>query len=474
MVSVGQASTERVPQRIGGSVRRSTRGFRTDVQGLRAIAVGLVLLYHAGVPGVSGGYVGVDVFFVISGFLISSHLLESLERDGRIRFAQFYARRARRILPASFTVAALTAIAVLIVYPPLAVGRVLSDALATILYVPNIWLAIQNTDYLADHSPSPYQHYWSLGVEEQFYLLWPLVLLAIFLVARRSRRVVTALVLIAAVVSFASCVIATPLNQPMSFFLLPTRAWELLAGALVGALLLHRRLRIPEVVAAVGGWAGIAMVIASAVLFDDATMFPGWAAALPVAGTALVIAFGSVDSRWGPTAALSVRPMQFIGLISYSLYLVHWPLLVVPQAAVGDDRPLPVAVKIFLGIVLAVPLAYVLYRFVETPLRAPAGLVRRRPSYTLWGTLGVTVVLAVATLGSMAWAAARPVPTGEPVAAAPDIPTSPPNPTSYVPQNMKPSLEDAAADIPPMRTAVTTTCRPNPCRTACTATPTAP
>ncbi len=275
------------------------------------------------------------MFFVISGFLISSHLLESLERHGRIRFADFYARRIRRILPASLAVALLTAIAAIAFVPPLALERVLRDALATILYVPNVWFAIQNTDYLADHSPSPYQHYWSLGVEEQFYLFWPLILLALFVVLRRRTGMVVAAIAALGVASLVAGIVLTPVNQPAAFFLLPTRAWELLIGALVGAILLHGAFRVPAWFGAVGGWAGIALVLASAVLYDDATVFPGTAAIVPTVGTALVILFGAGSPAWGPTWVLSLRPMQFIGLISYSLYLVHWPLLIVTQSAVG-------------------------------------------------------------------------------------------------------------------------------------------
>lgn len=423
------------------------RGFRADIQGLRAIAVGLVLLYHAGVPLVTGGYVGVDVFFVISGFLISSHLLESLQRTGRIDFADFYARRIRRILPASLTVAMLTALAAVVFYPPLALERVIKDAVATILYVPNIWFAIQNTDYLADHSPSPYQHYWSLGVEEQFYLIWPVLLLGLFVLLRRRRSAIVLGIAGLAVLSLVAGIWMTPVNQPMAFFLLPTRAWELLAGALVGAVLLHARRRFPVWLAAVGGWVGIGMIAASAVLYDDGTVFPGTAALLPTAGTALVILFGADRPRGGPGWLLSIRPMQFVGLISYSLYLVHWPLLIVTQAAVGEEQPMRLAVKVLLGIVLAVPLAWLLFRFVETPLRAPRWLTRRRPRVTLWGTLGVTVVLAVSLFGTAQWAATRDVGTGEAVAAAPEFPTIPPNATAAVPRNMTPALDEVADDV---------------------------
>ncbi|MDP3952924.1 acyltransferase, partial [Microbacterium sp.] len=363
-------------------------------------------------PLVTGGYVGVDVFFVISGFLISSHLLESLERDGRIDFADFYARRIRRILPASLTVAVLTAVAAIVFYPPLALERVIRDGLATILYVPNVWFAIQNTDYLADHSPSPYQHYWSLGVEEQFYLVWPLLLFGMFFAFRRRKRAVVIGIAVLALLSLLAGISMTPVNQPMAFFLLPTRAWELLAGALVGAILLHTSGRFPAWLAVAGGWIGLGMIAASALLYDDRTVFPGTAALLPTAGTALVLLFGAHAPRGGPGWVLSLRPMQFVGLISYSLYLVHWPLLVVTQAAVGEEAPLRLLVKVLLGVVLAIPLAWLLFRFVETPLRAPHQLMGRRPRVTLWGTLGITVLLTALLAGTAQWASARDVGTG--------------------------------------------------------------
>ncbi|MCK2036330.1 acyltransferase [Microbacterium sp. SSW1-49] len=435
---------------MAATATRTRRSFRTDVQGLRAIAVGLVLLYHAGVPFITGGYVGVDVFFVISGFLISSHLLESLERDGKIRFAEFYARRIRRILPASLVVAVLTALAAIIFYPPLALERVLRDALATILYVPNVWFAIQNTDYLADHAASPYQHYWSLGVEEQFYLLWPLILLSLALLVRRRRGLLIAGIAVLAAASLIGGILMTPINQPAAFFLLPTRAWELLIGALVGAVLLHGAPHVPRWVDAIGGWIGIGMILGAAVLYDDGTVFPGTAAMLPTFGTALVILFGARAVSLGPTRALSIRPMQFIGLISYSLYLVHWPLLIVTQAAVGEQNPLRLTIKVLLGVVLALPLAWLLFRFVETPLRAPRALVHRPAQVTLWGTLGLTAVLVIATVGAVQWSATRDAGTGGVVAAAPDFPTMPPQATTFVPRNMTPSLEAVSDDVAPM------------------------
>lgn len=428
---------------------RRRREFRSDIQGLRAVAVGLVLLYHAGVPLVTGGYVGVDVFFVISGYLISTHLLESLERNGRIDFADFYARRIRRILPASIAVAVVTATAAVAFYPPLGLERVLRDGLASILYVPNIWFAVQETDYLADHSPSPYQHYWSLGVEEQFYLLWPLGLTLLFLIARGRRMLVLAGIVALAGVSFTSGVLLTPLDQPAAFFLLPQRAWELLVGAAVGALLLQEKVRLAEWVRAFGGWLGLALILLAALTFDDQTPFPGSAAILPTLGTALVILCGGGGSfMGGPGRVLSVKPMQFIGLISYSLYLVHWPLLVIAQASIGEQNPLRLVQRVILGIVVAVPLAWLLFRFVEAPMRAPRLLRGRSPRVTILATVGVTLSLSGALFGITHWASVRDIDTGEAVAEAPSFPTSPPNGTGFVPRNLTPALTDAADDLP--------------------------
>jgi len=424
-------------------------GFRSDIQGLRALAVLLVLLYHAGLPFIPGGYVGVDVFFVISGFLITAHLVQSLDSTGRIDLAGFYARRVRRLLPAAFAVAAATVVAVLLFVPVVDAGRMLRDALATVLYVPNVWFAIQQTDYLADHAASPFQHYWSLGVEEQFYLLWPLLLWLIVVLARRRRVVVIVAVASIAAVSAAAGIWLTAINQPYAFFLLPTRAWELLAGAIV-ALVARTGLpaMVPGAARAAMGWAGLAAVVAAGAAFDDRTPFPGIAALVPVAGTALVILAGTAPTRGGPGGLLSIRPAQAVGLLSYSLYLVHWPLLVIPQAAVGLHRPLPLWLTVLLGVILALPLAWLLHRFVEEPFRAPRVLTARRPRVTLWATLAVTTVLVVAIGATIRWADGREVPTGGDAPTVASFPVSPPPATAVLPGNLAPALADVAADVP--------------------------
>lgn len=420
----------------------SPAGFRGDIQGLRAVAVGAVVLYHAGVPFLPGGFVGVDVFFVISGFLITTHLLTELDREGRVRFARFYARRARRILPAAFVVLAASVVAALIWYPPLLMGEVWKDAVATALYVPNYLFAVEGTDYLAEQTPSLFQHYWSLGIEEQFYLLWPVVLAAAAAFTRTRRALFVILAALVAV-SFAVGVAQTYSDQPWAFFSLPTRAWELGAGGLL-AIAVSRGIRVPARLAPTAGWIGLAGIVAAIVLFDAGTLFPGVAAALPVAATLLVIFAGTTSSRGAPTAVLSTPGMMFVGAISYSLYLVHWPALLVPQAASGFTAPLPLAVALGIA-VLCVPAAWVLHRLVENPVRRAPWLVTARPRRSLAAALGGSAACVLLASAAAATASAAPLRTD---ALASSAVTAPPAATSFVPANVTPDLRDVRDDEP--------------------------
>lgn len=231
---------------------------------MRAIAVLAVVLYHAQIPLFQGGYVGVDIFFVISGFLITSHLLGFILRTGRVPFGESYAKRARRILPASFLILVLSVIGALLLVPPVLMRQVWMGAVATALYVPNILFGLQGVNYLAETTPSLFQHYWSPGIEEQFYLVWPLLMALNFWLFKRTRWVFWALAVMSAV-SFVASVVITPTAQPMAFFILPTRAWVL----------------------------GVASVLASIVFFSAQTAFPGYMAAISVADTAAVIVSGA-------------------------------------------------------------------------------------------------------------------------------------------------------------------------------------
>jgi peptidoglycan/LPS O-acetylase OafA/YrhL len=317
----------------------SRDGFRPDLEGLRAVAVVLVLLYHAAVPGFTGGYVGVDVFFVLSGFLITGLLLREVRRTGTISLPSFYARRARRLLPASALVLLVTMVASALVLPPLLVPGVAGDAAAASLYVSNMRFAFQATDYLqAEMAPSPLLHFWSLGVEEQFYVFWPaLVLLIARGRADAGRRVAIAAGIISAV-SFGLALWLTEANAPWAFFSLPTRAWELGLGAFL-AIGGTQLARIPARPAAVAAWVGLAMVGISGVVLSTETPFPGTAALLPTVGSALVIAGGFRQAPFAPGRWLSLAIPRFLGRISYSLYLWHWPVLILPAAALGAPLP---------------------------------------------------------------------------------------------------------------------------------------
>lgn len=419
-------------------------GFRSDIQGLRAIAVLLVVVYHSGVEVVSGGYIGVDVFFVISGFLITTHLLESLQQHGTVHFASFYTRRARRILPAAFTVLMLTVIAAVIWMPPLLLREVFRGAIATALYVPNMLFGMQGTNYLAESAPSVFQHYWSLGIEEQFYIVWPAILLIGYRLCKQSERALFYGVATLIALSFLLCVIMMSVSQPWAFFSLPTRAWELGVGGLVAFVMRSGASWITHPRMGLMAWVGLGALLVVAVTYGAATPFPSYYAAIPVLATALVI-IGGMAGPVNPARVLSVRPMQFVGLISYSLYLVHWPLLVIPQATAGHHNPLPASVLLGLG-ALSIPAAYVLYRWVENPLRRPRGDRAERPARTLL-TVGATSGLILAmTAGTMFVAQRLPLNTGR--QAAPAAIEVAPTGTGFVPSNLIPTLRSAADDNP--------------------------
>lgn len=427
---------------VGTDTTLTRPGFRGDIQGLRAIAVGVVVLYHAGVPFLPGGYVGVDVFFVISGFLITAHLLTGLERDGKVRFASFYARRVRRILPASFVVLGLSIVGAKIWFPPLLMDEVWKGAVATALYVPNMLFAVEGTNYLAETTPSLFQHYWSLGIEEQFYLVWP-ALLALGWGVVRSRRALGVILVALVFISFVACVLLTFRAQPWAFFSLPTRAWELGVGGLVAFALAHRSVFLSQRVAPAAGWIGLAGIFVSVLTFSDETAFPGYWAMLPVASTALLILAGATTTVSGPTRALSVRPMLFVGAISYSLYLVHWPALIIPRVATGHALPLWVTLSIAAS---CVPAAWLMYRFVENPARDANWLVRARPRRTLFSAAAASVVAIMLTTGVYAHSETQILATDK--VSSPASVSDPPTYTEYVPANLTPGLRDAADNQP--------------------------
>lgn len=419
--------------------------FRTDLEGMRAVAVVLVVAYHAGIPLISGGYVGVDVFFVLSGFLITNHLLSELSRTGSVRVLRFYARRARRLLPAALVVILVTVVVVALVAPPRLVPPVMDDSRASLVFVPNLLFADRATDYLAEDSPSPLLHFWSLGVEEQFYIVWPILLLLLWSITRRAPHLLVPVLGLLVVASFGASVLVTNYNEPWGFFAPWTRAWELGTGALIAALGLHAR-RIPELLAAFLAWAGLLLIVGSAVMYSDQTVFPGAAAAVPVLGAAAVIVGAQSAGRLGPGGMLSRRPMQFTGRISYSLYLVHWPLLVLPVIGSAMGEPLPLSQSVALA-VLAVPVAWALHRGIERPILRSTIVDTPGPRVVLVGSAAAIILSIVAVLGVETAVAARPLATAT-VAGPPPATESWPLYSEIVPADLRPALADAPADLP--------------------------
>jgi peptidoglycan/LPS O-acetylase OafA/YrhL len=338
-------------------------GFRSDIEGLRGVAVLLVLLYHAGLPWLPGGYVGVDVFFVLSGYLITRGLASELGRTGTVRIVTFYARRFRRLLPASTLVLVVTVLAARVLASPMVAESVARDGLWSAGWLANHRFISVGLDYLAtDQAESPLLHFWSLAVEEQFYVLWPLLLVAVAKCAGSGRtRPLAAVLGAVTVVSFAWAVHTTAGDPTVAYLSLPTRAWEMSAGGLLALVSLRPSVRAGRWLA----FGGLAVVVASAATFDQATAFPGPMALLPVAATAGVIWAGASASS-PARVVLDRRLLQRAGKLSYSLYLWHWPLLILGEHAAA--RPLTGGERAGL-LVASWVLAELSLRLVEDPLR---------------------------------------------------------------------------------------------------------
>jgi peptidoglycan/LPS O-acetylase OafA/YrhL len=367
------------------------RGFRPDIQGLRAIAVSLVVFYHLYPSVLPGGYAGVDVFFVISGYLITGQLWRGCQKSGRMRLADFWGRRARRLVPAAALVLAVTWGVSRIVLPATQLADTARQVLASALYVQNWELASNAVNYLQQsNAPTPVQHFWSLSVEEQFYFIWPLLFLLALFLARRwaghgshgdaaarrtalAHRIAFALTAILVAASLVYSIYDTAANPAQAYFVTTTRMWELGAGGLLALL-------PASITGRLGkhgwlGWAGLAAIAASQFVLTGSTPFPGWIALLPVAGTLALIAGGSSRGRLGPWPLTSARPMVFLGGISYSLYLWHWPVIVLWEAWSGHG---PGVVSGAALVLASVTLAWLTKVMVEDRVRL-APFIARHP-----------------------------------------------------------------------------------------------
>jgi peptidoglycan/LPS O-acetylase OafA/YrhL len=391
---------------------KSTR-VRRDIQGLRAFAVLAVIADHlTGYP--AGGFVGVDIFFVISGFIITSALLREHDRTGRISFADFYRRRARRILPVSTVVLFATVVASYLVFRPGAALSIFTDGVAAFLFSANWRLAITGTDYwAADGALSPLQHYWSLAVEEQFYFVWPvLIVLALTIAPKllRTRKPTSVLGLVLAgliSISFAWALFDTSNSPTWAYFSTFSRAWELGFGALLAvcAPVLHR---LPGRLRPYISWLGIFGALASLSLIDSESGIPAPGAVLPVVAAGLVIAAGTGGESkylWPLTNPLS----QYAGNLSFSLYLWHFPVIVLLQPFFSDGG------RLYSGLVLLITavLSMISYHFVENPVRRSRWLERKtrpkiRPQFLALGAATVVAGLVIVTVAIQPAAQADP------------------------------------------------------------------
>jgi len=459
---------------------------------MRAVAILAVVLYHAHVGFLRGGFTGVDDFYVISGFLITGLLWRQLEGGHRISFRSFYGRRIQRLLPMSFVVLVATALVSARFLPPLQAHASLKDGVSAAFYVSNYRFAALQTNYLtAGIPPSPFQQYWSLSLEEQFYLVWPLLLLGASMIWQRrpphNRRVsgpsragaVTALAVLA-VASFAFAVWLTGVSQPWAFFSLPTRAWELAVGGLV-AFAAPWLGKLNGRSAALLGWGGLAVVIGSAVIVSSSVPYPGTAALAPVLGTAAVIASGCSSPRRGPILVLGRTGARLIGRVSYSWYLWHWPVLILAPYVVGHALSLGANLALVLG---SFVLALISFVTVEDPVRLSSWFraVPRRVmglGGVLTAAAASVCLVSISTLPSLTGQGTAPVArlsTAQPASGADHsgaqkTTLSTPHPNPYVaqlasvtaqvqqavarslpvrvvPANLTPSLSGANADEP--------------------------
>jgi peptidoglycan/LPS O-acetylase OafA/YrhL len=374
------------------------RKFRPDVEGLRAVAVALVVLFHAGVPRITGGYVGVDVFFVISGYVITGVLLRERAGSGRNSILAFYGRRSRRIIPAATLVIIATVLASYHWLGFIFGGDTAQDGRAAATFWVNFHFISVGTNYLASQlPPSPLQNYWSLSVEEQFYVVFPALFIAVAAVKIKHvdyRHQLSVVLVAAAIVSFWWSVVQTSSNSTAAYFSPFTRAWELALGALV-AINAHHAARLPRQVWAFISWIGLAGILLAAFHYTSATLYPGSAVALPVLSTAAVIAGGTTGFRFGAETILGLPPFQWLGKISYSLYLWHWPLLIIPMEFAGH----PLSLKDNMGwVAIALVISAITYLLIENPIRH-ARVLRRSSGFSLGlGFILIATSVAVTTI----------------------------------------------------------------------------
>jgi peptidoglycan/LPS O-acetylase OafA/YrhL len=363
-------------------------GYRADIQGLRALAVLLVIIFHADFKFLKGGYLGVDVFFVISGYLISGLLFKELSLEGRVDFKRFYARRIRRILPLSVFVTLVTLVFFAFNLSPVEVRELSKTTLFTSLFSSNVWFIIQATDYFGTNTETnPLLHTWSLGVEEQFYFLWP-ALIALLPIFSANRNFWKWQVLFVSLLSLVVFLYLFYENQPLAFFGMPTRAWQFGFGALIHFIPAYKTLN-RFALNCIGIIGLVFILFTSMHVSSGFSGNPLWAL-LPTIGACAIIWTGQAANGHLVYRLLALPPIVYAGTLSYSLYLWHWPVLMYLKLDDGDLN----SVEIFIGLVVIFCLSFLSYKYIETALRTHKKLNSNFRSFVLGGSL---VIVGVGT-----------------------------------------------------------------------------
>jgi peptidoglycan/LPS O-acetylase OafA/YrhL len=372
-------------------------GFQPEIQGMRALSVLAVVLAHGAVPGLGGGFTGVDVFFVISGFLITRLLLAEHERTGGIDLIRFWARRARRLLPNAYATLLGTVLLALFLFPGYDPATLAEEIAFAALEIVNFLFADRETDYFdAGGVPSPLLHFWSLAVEEQFYAVWPVLLVVALLLRQPFRRSAAILLALIWCASFIASVMLTPKEPALAYFGTGTRGWQLATGALL-AIGWDRVEALPRRLRAVMAWAGLAAMAGGVLLIEEGRGYPGFWALLPTLGAAgLLAGFGGASPDGALRRGLSLPVMQWLGARSYSWYLWHWPLLALPRITFPDSTSIEI-----IAIPASLVVASLAYRWIETPFRSGQWLPAS-PMPTLAGAAaGLCVIIAAGQLYGM-------------------------------------------------------------------------
>ena len=368
--------------------RRPASHFQPEIQGLRAVSIVAVVWTHAGLPGLPGGFTGVDVFFVISGFLITRLLIEEIERTGGVDLLSFWARRARRLLPNAYATLIGTILLAILLFPGYDLHALREDVIWSALDVVNFLFAGKHIDYFnLDRPLSPEQHFWSLSVEEQFYIVWPALLFVGGLVLRQARP--RALVLLVTVwcVSLAASIVMTASDPLSAYFHTVTRCWQLATGGLIAAAW-PGIIRLPRGLRIAGAWLGLGAIVASFLLIDG-DGYPGLWALLPTLGAGgLVAGFDAAAARGVLRGTLSVPPMQWIGARSYSRYLWHWPLTALPKITYPEFEHIGI-----IAVPVSLAIASAAYSLIEQPLHN--GDLLAKPLHAFAGAAaGLVLIIA--------------------------------------------------------------------------------